>query len=51
MKRDYKVYAKDILENMKFAEYFLKDITFEELTKDKKIAYAVVRCIERIQPW
>lgn len=48
MKRDYKVYVKDILENMKIAEDFLKDITFEELAKDKKTAYAVVRCIEII---
>jgi len=48
MKRDYRVYLRDILENMKTVEDFLKDITLEGLPKDRKTTYAVVRCIEII---
>lgn len=46
--RDYKIYIEDILENIKIAENFIKHISFEKFSKDKKTAYAVVRCIEII---
>ena len=48
VKRDCKVYAKDILDNMQMAEDFLKNISFEKLLEDRKTAYAVIRCIEII---
>jgi len=46
MKRDISIYLKDILENMKRAERFVKDINYEEFTDDEKTHYAVIRCIE-----
>lgn len=46
MKRNITVYIKDVLENIKHAETFTEDVTYEEFIKDKKTSYAVVRCIE-----
>mgnify|MGYP001576286711 CR=1 FL=1 len=48
VKRDHRVYIKDMLDNMQMAEDFLKNISFEKLSEDKKTAYAVIRCIEII---
>ncbi len=48
MKRNNLIYIKDILENMENIEKFSKDINYEQFIKDKKINYAVVRCIEII---
>jgi uncharacterized protein with HEPN domain len=42
------LYIKDILENIKHAETFIENVTYEEFIKDKKTSYAVVRCIEII---
>jgi len=48
MKRDISLYLKDVFENMKHAEAFIENLTYEEYIKDKKTSYAVVRCIEII---
>lgn len=48
MKRNNLIYIKDILENMENIDKFSKDINYEQFIKDKKINYAVVRCIEII---
>lgn len=48
MSRDISIYIKDILENMEFAEGFVKDVVYEDFAGDKKSFYAVVRCIEII---
>ncbi len=47
-KRDYKVYIRDILENMNVAEDFLRAVTFDKLSQNQKTAYAVIRCLEII---
>lgn len=46
MKRDVSIYITDILENMEFAEDFVKGMDYEEFISDKKTNYAVTRCIE-----
>lgn len=48
VKRDYRVYVKDMLDNMQMAEDFLKNVSFEKLSEDKKTTYAVIRCVEII---
>jgi len=48
MRRNIKLYIKDVLENIKHAETFTDNVTYEEFIKDKKTSYAVVRCIEII---
>jgi uncharacterized protein with HEPN domain len=48
MRRNITLYVKDLLENIKHAENFTEDVTYEEFIKDKKTSYAVVRCIEII---
>ena len=48
MKRNILIYIKDILENMENALNFVGNLSYEEFSKDKKINYAVVRCIEII---
>jgi uncharacterized protein with HEPN domain len=48
MKRNNLIYIKDIMENMENVEKFSENINYEEFIKDKKINYAVVRCIEII---
>ena len=48
VKRDCRVYVKDILDNMQMAEDFLRKISFEKLSEDRKTTYAVIRCIEII---
>lgn len=47
-KRDYSIYIKDIIENMEIAEKFLRNMSFEKFAKDKKTAYAIIRCTEII---
>lgn len=46
MKRNVKLYIKDILEYMERAEEHIKGLTFQEFCKDKKTSDAVIRCIE-----
>lgn len=48
MKRNLKLYIKDILKYMERAEAYTKDITFESFASDNKTCDAVVRCIEII---
>jgi uncharacterized protein with HEPN domain len=48
MRRNITLYIKDLLENIKHAETFTENVTYEEFIKDKKTSYAVVRCIEII---
>lgn len=47
-KRNFKIYLKDMLENMNKAEIFTKDLSYEEFAQDEKTHYAVLRCIEII---
>ncbi len=48
MKRDIRIYLKDILDNMGKAEKFIKNMSYEDFASDEKSFYAVVRCIEII---
>ncbi|OGS43818.1 MAG: hypothetical protein A2539_06080 [Elusimicrobia bacterium RIFOXYD2_FULL_34_15] len=48
MKRNTLLYFKDILDNMKKAETFLKDVNYQDFAKDEEKNYAIVRCIEII---
>lgn len=48
MRRNITIYIKDMLKNMKDAQEFIGNMTYEEFVKDKKTSYAVVRCIEII---
>jgi len=48
MKKDYKLYLKDIAEAMKSIEQFVKGITFDDFVKDDKTTSAVIRKFEII---
>lgn len=48
MRRNYKIYLKDILEAMESIERFVKEMSFEEFRKDDKTASAVIRKFEII---
>jgi len=48
MKRDYKLFVKDILESIDKIESFVGGMSFEEFMKDEKTKSAVVREIEVI---
>jgi uncharacterized protein with HEPN domain len=48
MKRDYKLYLKDILEAMESVEKFVQGMDFERFKKDDKTVSAVVRKFEII---
>ena len=43
---DYGSYFEDIIEHMKYAEEFIKCMTFEEFANDKKTVLSVTKCIE-----
>jgi len=47
-KRNFKIYLKDMLENMSKAENFIEGLSYEEFKRDEKTSYAVLRCIEII---
>jgi len=47
-KRDHRDYIQDILDSITDIENFIKDMNFEEFTKDRKTINAVVRSIEVI---
>jgi uncharacterized protein with HEPN domain len=49
MKRNVKIYIKDIIEYMERAEEYVKDLKFEQFAEDKKTYDAVLRSIERLQ--
>ncbi|MEW6200760.1 MAG: DUF86 domain-containing protein [bacterium] len=46
MKRDYKLFIKDILDCIRKIEEFAGDMSFEEFVRDEKTKSAVVREIE-----
>ena len=48
MKRDYKLYVKDILESILKIEEFVGDTGYKEFVKDDKTSSAVVRKLEII---
>jgi uncharacterized protein with HEPN domain len=47
-KRDYTDYVEDIVTAIADIEQFVKDMEFEEFSKDKKTVFAVVRALEII---
>jgi len=48
MKRDYKLYIKDILDCIEKIEEFVRGMSFDEFVKDDKTNSAVVRKLEII---
>ena len=48
MKRNVKLYIKDIVEYMERAEEYVKTLDFNQFTEDKKTYDAVIRCIKVI---
>ncbi len=46
MTRSIELYVKDIIEYMERAEGHIKDLNFEDFSKDNKACDAVIRCIE-----
>ncbi|MDI3475515.1 MAG: hypothetical protein PWQ79_874 [Thermococcaceae archaeon] len=46
--RDYLLYIRDILENIRKAMEFTEGMSFQDFLKDEKTVYAVLRCIEII---
>ena len=48
MKRDYKLFIKDILESIERIDEFVEDINFDKFVQDDKTSSAVVRKIEII---
>jgi uncharacterized protein with HEPN domain len=47
-KRDYGLYLEDILKAINSIEDFVRDLTFNEFSKDKKTVDAVIRNLEII---
>jgi uncharacterized protein with HEPN domain len=43
MKRNVKIYIKDIIEYMERAEEYVKDLKFEQFAEDKKTYDAVLK--------
>jgi len=48
MRRNYKIYLKDILKAMESIEKFIENMSFEEFRRDDKTTSAVVRKFEII---
>jgi uncharacterized protein with HEPN domain len=48
MKRNVKLYVGDIIENMKLARQLTGETDFAAFVEEKRIHYAVIRCIEII---
>jgi uncharacterized protein with HEPN domain len=46
MKRDYRLFLKDIIQAMEAIEKFVEGMEFEELVKDDKTSSAVIRKFE-----
>lgn len=47
-KRDYRDYLQDIIDSINDIETFIKNMTYEDFSKDRKTINAVVRSIEII---
>ncbi len=47
-KRETEDFVRDILDSINAIEEFVKDITFQDFIKERKINYAVIRAIEII---
>ena len=48
MTRNTTLYLRDILDNMRLAEDFVRGMAHEAFAVDRKTAYAVLRCLEVI---
>ncbi len=48
MKREYKLFLKDIAESCRFIQAFVEGIDFEQFMKDEKTLSAVIRKLEVI---
>lgn len=48
MKRSIKIYLNDIIEYMERAEDYIREMTFESFSVDRKTSDAVIRCLEVI---
>ncbi len=48
MKRDYRLFIKDILDSIEKIEEFIKGMDFKEFVKDNRTTSAVVRKLEII---
>ncbi|MBC8205000.1 DUF86 domain-containing protein [bacterium] len=48
MKRDIKLYLKDMLDNIDRIETFISNMSYDEFVEDEKTHLAVIRCIEII---
>jgi uncharacterized protein with HEPN domain len=48
MKRDYKDYLRDMLDNAEKAQNFVHGMEYDEFFEDQKSVYAVVRALEII---
>ena len=48
MSRDISLYVKDILQNMRDAEEFIQELSYDQFQSDKKTLNAVMRSIEVI---
>jgi len=48
VRRDYRLFIRDILDSIDKIESFIGDMSFEEFTKDDKTSSAVVRKLEVI---
>jgi|SRR3989344_1705458 len=48
MKRDSKLFVKDIIDAIEFIEEFVSDMTLDELKEDEKTSSAVIRKFEII---
>ena len=46
--KDYTVYLKDIIKNIKLSQQFIEGLDFEDFIADDKTTYAVIRCLEII---
>jgi len=50
MKRDYRLFIRDIIAAMESIEGFVEGMSFEQLTQDDKTASAVIRKFELESP-
>ena len=48
MSRDIALYVKDILQNMRDAEEFIQELSYDQFQSDKKTLNAVMRSVEVI---
>ena len=48
MNRDFRICLKDIIHNIELAEEYIKGMSLDEFSRDKKTIYAITRSIEII---